>query len=215
MRCPITSCALAALFFALPTQAQETPKAQDAPKAAAKDASAPKLTGASAVGERAETRILVYSEDFSVFAMASLTHGQPVWKDSYDGMIDKLKGKINRLGKDWFTTLITSSELEIGGVKIEPGSYVVGLHCDNDGKFSLALLDSTKAMKDHITPFDPNWKPQYSIPMTLNKGGAASSVEKLTITFEAEKGGSGKGTLTLAWGKHTLTAPTTLHAPKK
>lgn len=214
MRCPISSCALAALFLALPTQAQETPKAQDAPKKAApQDAAAAKLTGVSAVGQRAETRILVFNEGFTIFAMASLTHGQPVWKDEYDGMMDKLKGKINRLGMDWFTTLITSSELELGGVKIEPGSYVVGLHCDNDGKFSLALLDSTKAMKEHITPFDTDWKPQYSIPMTLGKG--TSSVQKMTITFDAEKGGSGKGSLTLAWGKHTLTAPAMLNAPKK
>lgn len=196
MRIPFFTAALAALCLALPTTAQ-------------------KLNGASVTGTRAETRIMVYNEDFSVFAMASLTHGQPVWQDSYDGMLDKLKGKINRLGKDWFTTLIVSSEFEIGGTKIAPGSYVVGLHCDKDGKFALALMCSTKAMKDGISPFGGEWKPEFVAPLTLNKGVAKESVSKMAMTFDAEQDGGGKGTFTLAWGKHTLTAPVMLHAPKK
>ncbi len=130
-------------------------------------------------------------------------------------MMDKLKGKMNRLGKDWFTTLITSSELEIGGAKIAAGSYVVGLHCDKDGKFALAFMDSSKAMKDGINPFGGDWKPEIVAPLTLNKGVAKDSVSKMTMTFTSEENGGGKATFTLAWGKHTLTAPAQLHAPKK
>lgn len=196
MRIPFFTAALAALCLALPTTAQ-------------------KLTGASGGAMRNETRIMIFTEDFSTFAMASLTHGQPVWQDSYDGMMDKLKGKMNRLGKDWFTTLITSSELEIGGTKIAPGSYVVGLHCDNDGKFALAMMCSTKAMKDGLAPWSADWKPEFVAPLTLNKGVAKDSVKLMTMTIDAEKDGAGKGTFTLAWGKHTLTAPVMLHAPKK
>ena len=196
MRFPFVTAAFAALCFALPTAAQ-------------------KVAGHSDGSMRNETRIMVFSEDFKVFAMASLTHGQPDWKAEYDTMFDKLKGKINRLGKDWFTTLITSSELEIGGAKIAPGSYVVGLHCDKDGKFGLALMDSSKAMKDGVTPFVTDWKPEVLVPLTLNKDVAKEVVGKMTMTFDAQKGGSGEGTFTLAWGKHTLTAPVMLHAPKK
>lgn len=192
---PLFPAAFAVLCLALPTTAQ-------------------KLSGASVTGQRAETRIMAFTEDFSVFALASLTHGQPEWKADYDGMLDKLKGKNNRLGKDWFTTLINSSELEIGGVKIAPGSYIVGLHCDQDGRFALALLDSTRAMKTGVNPFD-DWKPELLAPMKLDKDVATEVVGKLTITFSAEQGDGGKGTLTVAWGKHTLTAPCQLHAPKK
>lgn len=196
MRFPVLSAALAALCFALPTAAQ-------------------KITANAGTGERAETRIVIYTDDFSMFALASLTHGQPEWKAEYDGMVDKLKGKMNRLGKDWFTTLITSSELEIGGAKIAPGSYVVGLHCDKDGKFSLALMDSSKAMKDGLNPFGGEWKPDVACPLTLNKDASKDVVSKMKMEFKAEEGGGGKGTFTLAWGKHTLTAPCQLHAPKK
>lgn len=210
MNFPILTSTLAALCLTLPTLAQEG----HAPAAKPKEASAQKLTGASGGSQRAETRMMVFNDDFSVFAMASLTHGQPMWKPEYDGMLDKVKGRMNRLGKDWFTTLITSSELEIGGSKIAPGSYVVGLHCDKDGKFALALMDSSKAMKAGLTPFTPEWKPEITAPLTLNKDAAAEIVEEMTMTFAATDGGAGKGTFTLAWGKHTLTAPVMLHAPK-
>jgi hypothetical protein len=195
MRIPFLTAAFAALCLALPTTAQ-------------------KIQGADGGAMRAETRLMVFTQDFSVFAMASITHGQPEWKAEYDGMLDKLKGKTNRLGKDWFTTLITSSEFEIGGVKLAPGSYVVGLHCDKEGKFALAFMDSTKAMKDGVNPF-MEWKPEVVASLTLNKDAAAEAVAKMTMTLKAEKDGAGKGTFTLAWGKHTLTAPCQLHAPKK
>jgi hypothetical protein len=190
------SAALAALCFALPATAQA-------------------LKGAAASSQRAETRMMVYTEDFKQFAMASITHGQPEWKAEYDNQIDTLKGKVNRLGKDWWTTLITSSDFEIGGTTLPAGSYVVGLHCDQDGKFALAFMDSTAAMKKGVTPFTPDWKPEHTAPMTLNKGTAKDSVAKMTMTMEADKATAGKGTLTIAWGKHTLTAPVMLHAPKK
>lgn len=204
MRFPFLTAALAALCCTIPATAQ-------------------KLESHAASSMRNETRILVFnSPDFSNFAMASLTHGQPMWKAEYEAGVEKLevngksvKGKTLRLGKDWWTTLITSSELEMGGTKIAPGSYVVGLHVDNDGKFALALMDSTKAMKDGVLPFGMEWKPEITVPLTFNKGAAKAPVEKLTMTLAADQGGGGKGTFTLAWGTHTMTAPVMLHAGKK
>lgn len=192
MRFPLLGSVLATIVAAVPVAAQ-------------------KLECAAASDTRAESRIMVYAPDFSSFALASVTHGQPQWKDEYDGMLDKLKGKMNRLGKDWFTTLISSAPIEIGGTKLPAGSYIVGLWCDKDGKFALAFMDAGKAMKDGVNPF-MEWKPELTAPMTLNKDVAKEPVAKMTMTFDAEKGGEGKGTFTIAWGKHTLTAPVMLHA---
>lgn len=176
-------------------------------------AAAQKLGGRAASSTRAETRIMAATEDFTVFTMASLTYGQPEWQPAYDAMLDQLKGKVNRLGKDWFTTLITLSDLEIGGSRIPAGSYIVGLHCDKDGKFALALLDSTTAMKNKIYP-GMDFKPEIVCPLTLNKNASDEVVKKMTMTFEARAEDGGKGTFTLAWGKHTLTAPVQIHPPK-
>lgn len=196
MRFPILSAALAALCFALPATAQ-------------------KMTSQSQTGTRAETRMAVMAEDFSKFAIVSLTHGQPEWKAEYDGMLDKLKGKLNRLGKDWFTTMVCSGPMEIGGSKIPAGYYIVGLHCDEKGQFALAFMDAGQATRHGITPFSP-WKPEFTAPLTLNKGVAKEDVKLMTMTFAHDEKNPGAGTFTLAWGKHTLTAPVMLHtdAPK-
>jgi hypothetical protein len=195
MRFPLLTQALAALCLTVPVAAQ-------------------KVTATGASTMRAETRIVAFTEDFTKFAMASLTYGQPEWKAEYDAQIDSLKGKTNRLGKDWFTTLITSSELELGGVKIAPGSYIVGVHVDAEGKFALALMDSTKAMQQKVNPFT-DWKPEITVPVTMGKGNAPESVQKMTMTFEAKPTDEGgKGTLTIAWGKHALSCPAMLYFPK-
>jgi hypothetical protein len=197
MRFPILSAALAALCFALPTTAQ-------------------KLQGMAFPGERAATTLAVFADDFSVAHMASIVHGQPIWQAEYDGMMDKLKGKMNRLGKDWWTTLMTSTELQFGGTKIPAGSYVVGLHCDEKGTFTLGLMDAGKAMKSATHPFGAqNWKPEMSLPLTLHKDSAKEVVSKMTMTFAADEATPGKGEFTLAWGKHTLTAPVMLHVAAK
>lgn len=195
MRFPLLPAAIAALCLTVPAAAQ-------------------KVTATGASSTRAETRIVAFTEGFTKFAMASLTYGQPGWKPEYDAQVDTLKGKTNRLGKDWFTTLITSSELELGGVKIAPGSYIVGVHVDAEGKFALALMDSTKAMQQQVNPFT-DWKPEITVPVTMDKGGAPEVVQQMTITFAAKPTDEGgKGTLTIAWGKHTLTCPAMLYLPK-
>lgn len=199
MRFPFLPAALAALCFAHPATAQ-------------------KLGGHAFTGERAATTLAVFADDFSVAHMTSIVHGQPEWKAEYDNQFDMLKGKLNRLGKDWWTTLMTSTELEFGGTKIPAGSYVVGLACDKDGAFSLAIQDASKAMKAGAHPFGPQtWKPDFTVPMTLNKDAAKDVVAKMAMKFEADKKDAGKGTFTIAWGKHTLTAPVTMivSAPKK
>ena len=72
MRFPFLTAALAALCCTIPATAQ-------------------KLESHAASSMRNETRILVFnSPDFSNFAMASLTHGQPMWKAEYEAGVEKL-----------------------------------------------------------------------------------------------------------------------------
>jgi hypothetical protein len=202
MRLPILSAAFAALCLALPTAAQANGQIQ--------------IFGGD--GDRAATTQILFGAD--VMAGMSITYGQPAWSDSYDAMLEKIKGRLNRLGKDWWTTFTTSAAVEIGGVKVPAGAYVVGLDCDKDGKFSLALHEATSAMKAGATPWPidkegtMNWKPEILVPLTLNKGTAAESVAKMTMTLVANAKDLKQGTFTLAWGKHTLTAPLAVHTGK-
>jgi hypothetical protein len=200
MRIPFLAKSLTLLCLALPATAQKV-----------------QVFGGN--GDRAATSQILFGN--GVMAGMSITYGQPQWQDNYDGMLDKLKGKLLRLGKDWWTTFTSSADVEIGGVKIPAGAYLLGLSCDKDGKFALAVLDAAKALKAAATPWpiddagNMNWKPDMLIPLTLNQGTAKESAEKLTITLQANGDDLAKGTFTLAWGKHTLTAPLAVLVAKK
>lgn len=192
MRLPLITAAFAALSLSLPATAQNV-----------------RVFGGES--QRACSTMLLFGEN--VMAGLTVTHGQPIWKDEYTSQLDKLKGKLNRLGKDLWTTFMTSVPVTIGGTEVPAGSYCVGLMCDAEGTFSLALIDATKAMKKSLMPFGPQeWKPDVTVPLTLNKDASEESVEKMTITLKASDKDPMKGTFTIAWGPHTLVAPMQVHA---
>lgn len=196
MRLPILSAALAAICFALPATAQ-------------------KGQVYNFSSQRACSTLLMFGETGQ--AALTITHGQPEWKASYDNMdamLAQVKGKVNRLGKDFWTTFMTSAAVEIGGVKVMPGCYVVGIHCDDKGQFALVLLEATKAMKDGLMPWDDKVKPEIICPLTLNKDVAKEVVGKMEMTLKAGAEDPTKASFTLAWGKHTATAPVMIHVAK-
>jgi Protein of unknown function (DUF2911) len=139
----------------------------------------------------------------------AVQYGQPKWKAAYDADFDKfeqtVKGKINRLGKDWWTTFASNFDLEVGGTHIPAGTYYLGVSCDQDGKFSLAFLDATKAMKDGNMPFGPQkWQPDHLAPVEFKKDVASEDVEKMTMALDKDAKDPSKATFTISWGKHQL-----------
>jgi len=69
-------------------------------------------------------------------------------------MLEKLQGSnYSRLGKNWWITFDTVGTLEIGGTKIDAGSYYLGLAVGKDGAFSLLVFDSQHAMKSGLLPY--------------------------------------------------------------
>ena len=199
MRLPLVSAALAALCFALPATAQQV-----------------QVFGGN--GQRSHTSQLFFGD--GVAGGMQFVYSQPKWMDSHNEMLDKIKGRLNRLGKDWWTTFNTTTDLEFGGVKVPAGCYVVGIDCDKEGKFSLAMLDASKAMKQAALPFSMsedgamNWKPEILVPLDLKKDSAKESVELMTMTLKLD-GATLKGSYTLTWGKHVATAAITVVLPKK
>ena len=158
-------------------------------------------------GVRASTMVGYWSDATQSATGLAIQYGQGQWKDEYDQKLDQLKGKRARLGKDWWTTLDTSLKLDFGGVTVPPGSYFLGLQCDQDGKFALALLDANKALAASAMPFlESAWKIDLSVPMTLEKGVLKQTVERMTIALEPRKDDESKITLSITWGKHRLSA---------
>ena len=157
-------------------------------------------------GPRHATNVVLFSAEAA--AGVTVVHGQPAWKDEYTGMLGMLKGKTHRLGKDLWTTLMTSAPVDIGGVKVAPGCYCVGLHCDEDGAFSLAMMDATRAMKKGLMPFGPQtWKPELKVPLKFGKGVVKGVVEKMEIKLMGDAEDKMQGAFVIHWGTHELSAP--------
>jgi hypothetical protein len=184
------------------SSACSTPNAANAPL--------PKVQVFGGHGERAATSQILFGD--GIMSGMSITYGQPVWQDAYNGMLDRLKGKLLRLGKDWWTTFTTSCDLAFDDVKVPAGAYLVGLACDVDGNFALTLLEASKGMRQGALPFSTNeqgtmnWQPDLRIPLQLHRDGNSETVSQLRITLSANGDNLRDGKFELAWGKHLLTS---------
>lgn len=162
-------------------------------------------------GTRHSSTVLVFGEGFAVKAGLCIQNGQPVWKDEFndakvfDKYLDTFKGKLLRLGKDWWTTFDTSVTVTIGGTEIPAGSYYLGLSYERDGSLQLVVIDAAKAMKNGEMPFvAERWTVAYKAPLTLKKDAAKEVVKEMTVDLIADKDDPSKATFQIAWGKHLL-----------
>ena len=208
MRFHFLAATLAALTFVPALQAQE-------------------VSGGPDPDRKAST--LFVSTDSKPLAGVAISYTPPNWQDSYDGMWEQLNsGLYMRLGKGWWTTLDTVGTLEIGGTKIEAGSYYLGLAVGKDGAFSLLIFDSKQAMRAGLLPWTTalyrgDAKAETRAPLTLAKNSLKDVVVKMEIEITADKKDPATGRFSIRWGKHELSAPVKFHlagakdatAPKK
>ena len=161
--------------------------------------------------ERASARVLYWNEATdSAAGEFAINYGRPVWKADYenpakfDGMT---KGKVWRMGSNFWTDLETQFPLMIGGKKVPVGHYYVGLRRSADGaKWSLAFIDPAKVRSAHLDGYEINKaQVQFEAPMTAAKAGF--KVDKLTITMAYPKDDIKNVTLKIEWGNLSLTTP--------
>jgi len=155
---------------------------------------------------------------FTPHGAVSINYSQPEWKDSYDAVLasGKFNGTAQRLGKNWWTSLDTTVALEIGGTKIEAGSYYLGIQVDKDGKMGLMVIDAKSSNQHGWLPFvAAQWKAVAVAPLELKKDAHKESQLKMLIAISADKADTSKGTFSIRWGKHELVAPVAFHLAAK
>ena len=103
--------------------------------------------------DRRGSTLFVFADDGTISTGIAIGYSQAKWRAEYEGMLTTLRCKYARLGKNWWTTFDTVTALEIGGVRVEAGSYYLGIAVDDDGSFHLLLFASDKAMKAGLLPF--------------------------------------------------------------
>jgi hypothetical protein len=164
-----------------------------------------------ALGERGTTRILYWDQAKNT-AVGELTinFGRPVWKKEYEDPAAfglATKGKVWRLGDNYWTVLDTNVPLKIAGRDVPVGLWYLGLYRAADGStWSLAFIDPARARKIRLDPFAINDAPvEFKAPMA--SADAAALTEKLTISLTPQKEDIRNVTLKISWGRMQLTAP--------
>jgi hypothetical protein len=192
-----------ALVLAMSTQAQQ------APKIAAEG---------GGVDDRASARVLYWNGTANAAAgQFAIDYGRPQWKKQYEdpaGFDKMTKGQVWRMGSNYWTALDTCLPLRIGGTRVKPGYYYLGVYRSEDGaSWSLAFIDPVKARAEHLDAFDIRkaaiW---FKAPLTMTK--TDSTAEKLTLTLSYPKEDITHVTLKVDWGNVELTAPIEVELPK-
>jgi hypothetical protein len=164
-----------------------------------------------ALGERGTSRVLYWNQDKDIAAGAiTVDFGRPAWRKEYEqaGQFDAMtKGKVWRLGNNYWTILDTNLPIKVAGRDIPIGLWYLGLDRSADGKtWSLAFIDPVKARKGRHDGFTMQTVPvDFKVPMTTGQPSALT--DKLTMTLTAAKEDMKKVTLRISWGKVELTAP--------
>lgn len=170
-----------------------------------------KAFGGDEVTERGETRILYWNEATNGPAGEFVIHfGRPEWKVEYSnaGKFDEMtKGKVWRVGKNFWTTLDTNLPLRIGGEIVEPGNYYLGVLRSKDGNdWTLALIDPAAVRENRNDAFEiEKANVAQKAPLQLTK--LDSPVTKLEIVFEKDNSKINRAMLVIKWGEYQLSTP--------
>lgn len=168
--------------------------------------------------DRASARVLYWNTKADAAAgQFAIDYGRPVWKKAYEdsAKFDAMtKGKVWRMGSNFWTVLDTSLPLKIGGKKVGVGEYYLGLRRSADGEhWSLAFVDPAKVRRTRLDGFEINKASvEFEAPVSLDK--ASESAEKLTITLTYAKESPKNVTLKVAWGTLALSAPIEVSVPE-
>ncbi|MBI5849585.1 MAG: DUF2911 domain-containing protein [Planctomycetes bacterium] len=160
-------------------------------------------------GARVGARLAYFSAGGSP-GQVSIDYGSPVWKDSYSKHAEdaSLAGRRWRCGVDFWTTLDTNIDLEIGGVAVPAGAYYLTLERSKDGKFLLALNDPAIVRKKKLDAYVAHLTSGGTmVELALEKSDKVA--EKLAFAMEPGEE-NGTATFKLAFGPYVLSAPMTL-----
>jgi len=185
--------------------------------------SAPQLkAGIDAEGgtpdDRGSSRVLYWNNKTNSSAgWFAFNYGRPLWKKVYEepAKFDAMtKGKVWRMGNNYWTALDTCLPLEGSGRDVGIGLYFLGLRRSADGsKWSLAFIDPAKVRSGRIDAFEMQKAPiRFEAPMVVEK--PQDKVEKLTLTLTYPKDDPKHVTLRVAWGNLALSAPIEATVPE-
>jgi len=161
--------------------------------------------------ERGTTRVGYWNREKNQGAgQFAIDYGRPVWRADYEdkAKFDSMtKGKVYRLGANFWTTFDSDIPVTVAGVSIPAGHWFLGLHRSEDGAtWSLAFIDPAKASGMHLDASEIGRAPiAHKAAMKIEM--ASEKREKLTIDLLYPEANPNDVTLRIGWGNLQLTAP--------
>jgi len=163
------------------------------------------------LGERGLSRVLYWNDvTDSPIAAVSVEFGRPLWNRQLDdpARFDLLtKGKVWRLGSDYWTSLDNNVPIKIAGREIPVGLWFLGLQRSADGaSWSLAFIDPVKVRKARLDAHAMSTAPiEFQVPLKIEPSTAFA--DKFTMVLAADKANIKNVTIRISWGKLQLTTP--------
>lgn len=135
----------------------------------------------------------------------AVSHGQPVWKDSYEEAIEsgELDGQRWRLGQNFWTTFDTNVDLSFGETEVATGGYYVVLERTNDGDYRAFLLDQATVRATGVIASDAA-KTTGGIEIPLEHVTVSESAPKLNLEFAKRENDNNTVDWVINFGKHRL-----------
>lgn len=139
-------------------------------------------------------------------AQVKIVYGRPYTKDPKSGEMRKIWGglvpfgQIWRMGADEATILTTDHDLDLGGTKIQAGSYSLYLQPEESGAAKLIVNKQTGQWG---TKHD---EAQDLARIEMKKNPLSPAVNQFTVKLEPATGGNG-GTLRLDWETTEYSTP--------
>ena len=192
------------LLFTLITESQQKPKV---------------VAEGGTPDDRASARVLYWnSQTNSAAGQVAIDYGRPVWKKQYNdtAKFDALtRGKVWRMGSNYWTILDTNLPLSISGKRVAVGLYYLGLHrSDNGSEWSLAFIDPARARKMQLDAFQIERAPVEFEAHMSSVTKTENQAEKLTITLSYPKDDIKRVTMRLVWGNLVLSTPIEVTVPE-
>jgi hypothetical protein len=169
--------------------------------------------------DRASARVLYWNSKTNAAAgQLAIDYGRPVWKKEYNdsAKFDAMtRGKVWRMGSNYWTILDTNLPLSISGKKVAAGLYYLGLHrSENGSEWSLDFIDPAKARKMQLDAFQIERAPVEFQAHMSSVARADNQAEKLTITLSYPKDNITHVTMRIAWGNLMLSTPIEVTVPE-
>ncbi len=170
-----------------------------------------RLFAAGPLRERASTRIVLWKGD-RPHGQYVIQFGRPVWKKDYGG--DQLgqltRGKIWRLGNNFWTTLDTGMKLRIGDAEVPAGYYYLAVWRSQDGEaWELLLIDPKECRERRLDAYEVETLPG-QVPIlsraALKFENVEDSQERLVIRLAPVEGSPTRAALQIRWGNLKLAA---------